>query len=239
MTAVDTAFHGLRRMISSGQLAAGQRFPPEAELCAELGVSRGSMREAVRMLSALGVVNSRHGSGVFVSQLRPEEIIGSLALTVDLLPLSGLLEMYEVRRVLEAHAASQAAARVTPEIATELESLLEAMEAETNVEVVSELDTRFHNLIASASGNPTLAAFLAVFRSRSRAYQIYGAEDGVDIKRISDESHRQIASGIIGHDPVLAAAAAASHVAQTESWLRRYQPQPVGSDRGPEVQPGA
>jgi GntR family transcriptional regulator, transcriptional repressor for pyruvate dehydrogenase complex len=124
VSAVDDAFHGLRQMISSGRLEAGQKFPPEPELCEELGVSRGSLREAVRMLSALGVIESRHGSGTYVSQLRPEEIIGSLALTVDLLPLSGLLDMYELRRVLESHAAAQAAAKVDDASADELLQLI-------------------------------------------------------------------------------------------------------------------
>jgi len=130
MSAVDDAFHGLRHMISSGRLGAGQRFPPEADLCRELGVSRGPLREAVRMLSALGAVESRHGSGVYVSALRPEDIFGSLALTVGLLPLSGLLDVYELRRVLESHAAAQAAARASTELLDELDGVLDALEAE-------------------------------------------------------------------------------------------------------------
>jgi GntR family transcriptional regulator, transcriptional repressor for pyruvate dehydrogenase complex len=224
VSAVDGAFHGLRHMIASGRLVAGQKFPPEADLCDELGVSRGSLREAVRMLSALGVIESRHGSGTYVSQLRPEEIIGSLALTVDLLPLSGLLDMYELRRVLESHAAAQAAARITAEAEAELLSLIEEMEATSNPDLASSLDARFHAAIAGAGGNPTLMALLGVFRSRSRAYQVFELPNGPDLKRISDLGHRAIAEAIVGRDPVAASVAAAAHVAQTEAWLRLYQP---------------
>ncbi|MFE1841955.1 FadR/GntR family transcriptional regulator [Streptomyces sp. SID9913] len=82
--------------------------PPEADLCEELGVSHGSPREAVRKLAALGVVEPRHGSGTYVSPPRPEDLIGSLSLTLQLLPPPDLLEPYEIRRVLEAHVAAQA-----------------------------------------------------------------------------------------------------------------------------------
>ncbi|WP_150309060.1 FadR/GntR family transcriptional regulator [Planctomonas psychrotolerans] len=228
MSAVEEAFHGLRRMISSGRLGPGQRFPPEADLCAELGVSRSSLREAVRMLSALGAAESRHGSGVYVSALRPEDIIGSLALTVDLLPLSGLLDMYELRRVLESHAAAQAAARSTDDINDRLDALLDALEACDDIEESAQLDSEFHETIATASGNPTMVALLGVFRARSRSYQMFGMPDGRSIKRTSDQAHRSIAHAIRVHDPVAASSAAASHVAQTETWLRFYRPQPTG-----------
>ncbi len=224
MSAVDTAFHGLRHMIASGRLGAGERFPPEGDLCDELGVSRGSLREAVRMLAALGVIESRHGSGTYVSALRPEDIVGSLALTVDLLPLSGLLDMYELRRVLEAHAAAQAAARLTPEVGEEIRRLIAEMEATSDPALASALDARFHAAIAAAAGNPTLEAFLVVFRSRSRSYQIFDLPEGPEIKHVSDLGHRAIADAVLSHDPVAASAAAAAHVAQTEAWLRRYRP---------------
>src|SRR5262245_36394201 len=124
---VDRAFHGLRHMIATGRLGPGERLPPENDLCEELSVSRGSLREAVRMLAALRVIESRHGSGTYVSALRPEDIIGSLSLTVDLLPLTGLLEVYEIRRVLEAHVAAQAAARITPDAHRQMYEYLEAI----------------------------------------------------------------------------------------------------------------
>ncbi|HEY0216418.1 MAG TPA: FadR/GntR family transcriptional regulator [Cellulomonas sp.] len=240
-TAIDGAFHRLRQMISSGRLGAGEKFPPEAELCAELGVSRGSLREAVRMLTALGVVQPRHGSGVYVSSLRPEELIGTLSLTVDLLPLSGLLEVYELRRVLESHVAGQAAARVTDDVAAELRALIEAMEATADQDDLVRLDATFHEVIARTGGNPTMVVLLGVFRSRSRDYQIYGTSDGARIKESSDQSHRRIAEAVIDGDPARAAAAAAEHVAQTESWLRKYATTLVPrrpEDEHPATRPG-
>ena len=226
MSAVDRAFHGLRHLIATGRLGPGERLPPENELCEDLGVSRGSLREAIRMLAALRVVESRHGSGTYVSALRPEDIIGSLSLTVDLLPLAGLLEVYEIRRVLEAHVAAQAAARLTAETQRRLFELLEAMETTEEPARVSELDHHFHTEIARIGGNPTLESLLAVFRARSRAYQVFTLPNGADIKRVSDEQHRAIATAIVNRDPVAAAGAAAAHVAHTEKLLHAFLPSP-------------
>jgi GntR family transcriptional regulator, transcriptional repressor for pyruvate dehydrogenase complex len=231
MSAVDKAFHGLRHMIATGRLGAGERIPPENELCEELGVSRGPLREAVRMLVALRIVEPRHGSGTYVSQLRPEDIIGSLSLTVDLLPLSGLLEVYELRRVLESHVAAQAAARVTPEALQTIFGHIEAMEAMEAMEdpsKISEIDHRFHTAIARIGGNPTLESLLGVFRARSRAYQVFTLPESAEIKRASDEEHRAIATAIANRDPVAAASAAATHVAHTERWLHAFLPPEAG-----------
>lgn len=228
VSAVEVAFQGLRAMISTGRLGAGQRFPIEAELCAELGVSRGSLREAVRMLAALGVVESRQGSGTYVSSLRAADIVGSLTLTVGLLPLDGLLEVYELRRVLEGHAAAQAAARRPDSLVQQMDDLLVRLEATDDPELTAELDHRFHSLVADAGGNPTLAALLDVFRSRSRSYQIFTSDSGARIKQASDEGHRAIADAIAVRDAGAAETAAAAHVAETERWLRRLQPPPAG-----------
>ncbi|MCW2805494.1 MAG: GntR family transcriptional regulator, transcriptional repressor for pyruvate dehydrogenase complex [Propionibacteriaceae bacterium] len=214
-------------MIASGRLGAGQRFPIESHLCEELGVSRSSLREAVRMLAALGVVEVRQGAGTYVSQLQAADIVSSLTLTVGLLPLEGLLEIYELRRVLEGHAASQAAARRTDEFVVEMEALLVELEACTDPDETAELDHRFHAMFASAAGNPTLASLLGVFRSRSRNYQIFTFPSGPEIKRVSDEGHRAIANAISARDAGAAASAASAHVAQTEVWLRRLQPPPA------------
>lgn len=225
MGAIDDAFHGLREIIASGELMPSQQFPSEAQLCDRLQVSRGSLREAVRMLGALGVIDSRHGSGTYVSALGPENIIGALALTVDLMPFEGLLDMYEVRRVLEAHASSQAASRMTEVATAKLGAILEALEATADDEEASELDAQFHETIVELAQNATLSVLLRVFRSRSRSYALFTLPAGLEIKQQSDLSHREILNALLQRDPATAAAAAAAHVIQTENWLRKHRPQ--------------
>ena len=165
---------------ASGPGASASR--PRTNSCEELGVSRGSLREAVRMLAALGVIEPRHGSGTYVSQLRPEDVIGSLSLTLELLPLSGLLEVYEIRRVLEAHVAAKAAARRTPETAKHALLAHRGDGGHRRPHRVSELDHRFHAEIARVGGNPTLASLLAVFRARSRNYQVFTLPEGPEMR---------------------------------------------------------
>ncbi|NGN63563.1 FadR family transcriptional regulator [Streptomyces sp. A7024] len=237
MSAVEKAFHGLRHMIATGRLGPGERIPPESDLCEELGVSRGPLREAVRMLSALGVVEPRHGSGTYVSQLRPEDVIRSLLLTFELLPLPGLLEIYEIRRVLEAHVAAKAAARRSAEEVETLFSLIEEMEATDDPTKASELDHRFHAEIARIGGNPTLASLLSVFRARSRQYQVFTLPEGPEMRQKSDADHRLMATGIADRDPGAAAGAAEAHVAQTERWLRAFMP-PVEEEGVPGTAAG-
>ena len=226
MSAIDDAFHGLRHIIASGELEPGQRFPPEADLCERLGVSRGSLREAVRMLDALGVIESRHGSGTYVSALEPANIIGALSLTVELMPFDAFIELYEVRRVLESHAASQAAARMTDAGVAELRDILDELEAREG-EQGTELDARFHETIARLAGNAALVELLRTFRSRSRAYQVFDLPSGSDMKQVSDRGHREILAALVNRDPASAETAAAAHVAQTEQWLRTHRPAPV------------
>ena len=224
MSALETALQGLRELIADGTLRPGDRLPSEGELCERLGVSRGSLREAIRMLAALGVLDTRHGSGSYVSELNAADLIKALSLTVGLLPLESIIELYELRRALEAHAASLAAARIDDETVARLDRVLTALEAETDDERQSDLDHEFHMGVAAVAGNAALANLLDVLRARSRAYRIFSTQDAARIKVLSDAGHRAVLRGLEARDPVAASAAAAGHVAQTEYWLRKHQP---------------
>ncbi|NEE00816.1 FadR/GntR family transcriptional regulator [Phytoactinopolyspora halotolerans] len=228
MSAVETALHGLRSIIADGTLGPGDKLPSEGELCEQLGVSRGSLREAIRMLAALGVLDTRHGSGSYVGELRAADVIESLSLTVGLLPLEAILELYELRRALEAHTASLAAARADDETIVELAAVLDELEDTTDGDEQSRLDHAFHMRIVELGGNDAFVAMLSVLRSRSRAYRIFSTADADEIKKLSDAGHRAILRALESRDPVAAAAAAAAHVAQTEVWLRKHRPPAAG-----------
>lgn len=222
MSALDTALHGLRALIADGALRPGDRLPSEGELCERLGVSRGSLREAIRMLAALGVLETRHGSGSYVGELRAADLIGSLSLTVGLLPMAGVLELTELRRVLEPHAAALAAARIDDETVAVLDGILSEIEASDDFEEHSRLDHAFHMTISEVAGNDALTSLIEVLRSRSRAYRIPDADDAAELKRNSDAGHRAILRGLAAADPVAASTAASAHVAATEYWVRLY-----------------
>ena len=228
MSALDTALHGLRALFADGALRPGDRLPSEGELCERLGVSRGSLREGIRMLAALGVLETRHGSGSYVSELRAADLIGSLSLTVGLLPMEGVLELTELRRILEPHAAALAAARIDVDTVERLSSLLDEIEASDDFEEHSRLDHAFHMTISEVAGNDALTSLINVLRSRSRAYRIPNAGDAAQLKSHSDEGHRAILRGLAEADPVAASAAASAHVAYTEYWVRRYSGDYVG-----------
>jgi GntR family transcriptional repressor for pyruvate dehydrogenase complex len=228
MAATDRALAGLRQMIASGELGPGARFPPEPELCERLGVSRSSLREAVRSMGALGVIESRHGSGTYVSSLDPATIVGGFSLTVDLVPLEGLLELFEVRRVLECHASALAAARAPDELIPKLTAILDELETTTDPDQIHELDSQFHGLIVAAGGNPTVTAFTEVIRGRGRHYRIFEpGQEFAAIKASSDRGHRSILAALAGRDPAAAAAATSEHITQTEHWLRTLRPEPT------------
>ena len=113
----------IRVMISSGELSPGDRLPPEHELAERLGVSRGSLREAVRALSQIKVLDVRRGDGTYVTSLAPTELLSGLAFAVELLQPQGLEEVLEVRRLLLPPAAALAAQRVTQEQLAEMHAV--------------------------------------------------------------------------------------------------------------------
>lgn len=236
MTALERALHGLRTLIADGDLTPGEKLPSEEELGTRLGVSRGPVREAIRTLSALGVLETRRGSGSYVGRLNAADMIQSLSLTVGLLPLEGVLELVEMRRALESHAAAQAAARIEAGDLHDLDLLLSQIEATTDEDAYSRLDHRFHMRVTRIGGNDAVSSLLEVIRSRSRAYRVDNKEDALMVKTLSDAGHRAILRALQAHDPVAASAAASGHVAQTEYWLRKYPQGPLPLPRTGEDQ---
>ena len=166
MSVTSRAIDSIRAMISSGELSPGDRLPPEHELAERLGVSRGSLREAVRALSQINVLDVRRGDGTYVTSLAPSELLSGLAFAVELLQPQGLEEVLEVRRLLLPPAAALAAQRVTQEQLAEMHAVVDQLEVATDPDEIAGLHRRFQALVGDATGNETLSSILRALQLR-------------------------------------------------------------------------
>lgn len=144
----------IKRLIGSGEWPVDSKIPSENELAAMMGVSRVSIRSALQKLSSVGLIESRHGEGTFVSKMDGRQIMNML-LPVAVLTNDNQKYMVEFRRVIESEQAYLAASRITSEEMDKLRANYRAMEkVGPDSRECSELDVEFHMLVARASKNP-------------------------------------------------------------------------------------
>jgi GntR family transcriptional repressor for pyruvate dehydrogenase complex len=150
------------RKIENGELSAGDRIPTERELVEQLGVSRASIREALRAMELIGLVESKVGGGTYIKSLTVDRAFTNLArvLTAD---NQYLLDMYEVRILLETYSVRQAARKRTEGHLAMLKSSLDVLKKDMAQERGRvEADTLFHKTLAEAAGNAALISVLSL-----------------------------------------------------------------------------
>lgn len=220
MAVTDEAIEKIKEMIISGRLAPGSRLPREPDLAADLGLSRNSLREAVRALSLVRILEVRQGDGTYVSSLEPEVLLDAMGFLVDFHQDASVLDFLAVRRILEPAATARAALVMSDEA---IDRLREAAAQDTLTTQVTELvehDLAFHTQIAVGSGNSVLASMLesiSMPTSRARVWRGLTQQDAV-AQTIAQ--HEGIVAAIAGRDPDLAQARALVHIAGVEDWLR-------------------
>jgi GntR family transcriptional repressor for pyruvate dehydrogenase complex len=216
----EAAIQEVRQLIATGQLVPGQRLPPEPELAEALGTSRSTVREAVRALVTARVLDVRRGDGTYVTSLRPELLLAGIGAAADLLQGDFTIELLEVRRILEPAATRMAATRIDDEALAELDACLHQMSAASSQDELVEHDERFHQLVATTTGNATLASMLTGVSSRTTRGRAWRGivEAGATERTISE--HAAILAALRARDPQLAEAAALLHVSTTEAWFR-------------------
>ena len=202
----------IQDMILDGRLTPGQKLPPERALSEALGVSRPTVREAFRSLQAMNILESRHGSGTFVSSLGVEELLAPLQFVLSLAE-GGLTHLFEVRLLLEPGAARLAAARASDhEIAAMRDCVRRTdTEARHDHRALLRLDIELHQLILRAAGNPLLEhlmAALSVLGAESRSFT--AQLPGVSEKTIAE--HQEIVAAIAARDPGAAGDAMDAHL---------------------------
>jgi GntR family transcriptional regulator, transcriptional repressor for pyruvate dehydrogenase complex len=221
MAVTDAAIEQIKSMIVSGELAPGDRLPPEKDLAESLGLSRSSMREAVKALEVMRVLDVRRGDGTYVTSLEPHLLLEAISFVVDMHDDNSLLEIFAVRRLLESHTASVAARTAGEKELEELYSEVAMTADMTDIESLVAHDLRFHSAIAQAAGNSYLASLLDSLTSqtvRARIWRGLTEEDAVE-RTLSE--HRAITDAIAARDADLASALATAHVSGVERWLQR------------------
>lgn len=228
MSVTDEAIAKIRDLITSGQLNPGDQIPPEQELAALLGISRSSLREAVKALSQAQVLHVRRGDGTYVSSLEPRLLLSGMAFAIELMQEQGLAEIFEVRRLLEPAATALAAERISDAQVTALHDSLGDMKRAQDPEELVMRDIDFHAHIAEASGNASLCSILDAVSTRSLRARVWRVTT-VGLKSMTLSQHGTILDALAERDASLAHSAAVIHVSQSERWLREYLRQPQSS----------
>ncbi len=216
----DLAITRIKDMIAAGKLVPGQRLPREQDLARELGLSRNSLREAVRALTMIKVLETRQGDGTYVTSLDPRLLLDAVAFVTHLLRDHQVVEVWEVRRLLEPAATALAAARMTDADHAELGRRFARFEEAVSVDDVMQADIEFHRFIHRCAGNSVLESLLDTLSTQTLRVRAWRKETDEQHRRAVLEEHRAMFRAILARDPELARAASAMHVAEGESWLR-------------------
>jgi DNA-binding FadR family transcriptional regulator len=221
MALTDEAIDKIKGMITSGELGPGDRLPKEADLAERLGLSRNSLREAVKALSMIRVLDVRQGDGTYVTSLEPDLLLDALSFVVDFHRDDTVLQFLEVRRILEPAATALATQRMTDADIAKLQIVLDELGDTPTIEALVANDLEFHRLIASGSGNAVLCSLIDGLSGPTTRARIWRGLTQEGAAARTREQHQAIVDAITSREPDLARSWAAIHVAGVEQWLRR------------------
>lgn len=214
------AIESVKEMIIRGDLKPGDRLPNEEDFALKLGLSRNSMREAVRALCAMRILVSRQGDGTYVSSLEPNQLLETLNFAVEIAGAESVLDFLHVRRILESQATQIAAAKRTDSDLIELRRIHALSLKETDPDRLMSIDMQFHQTIAALCHNPVLSSLLDVVSNptvRARVWRGRSEDKGSNIFR---REHALILNAIERRDPWGAGVEAYNHVMGVERWVR-------------------
>ena len=215
----------LEGAIREKKLLVGSKLPTEREMCESFGVSRTALREALRRLSARGLISIQKGSGMYVSEIKIDDAIKTLNLYYDLKFDNNLLaQIIEVRCVFEPEIARLAAANRTEEGLVELtENLVQFEQCDPdNTQMEADLDNNFHLIITKATLNPIMQISMEPIYSllpRMRNY-IYGNIDGE--KEFTLQAHTSLLHAIREKDGSTAHSIMEKHLMRTKEIYEKH-----------------
>jgi len=200
----------IRDMIDRGELAVGDKLPPERRLAELFSVSRNTVREAIRSLAEQGLVESRQGAGTFVSHADSRDFATTFAGAI-LRGQPELREIFEIRKIVEPEIAGMAARNASPGDITRMEAILADQErAVVKGESTSRHDLELHATLAEASGNSVMRAMVRTLHDELYESRVAGLQS----------PSRQQAS-LAAHKAIVQAVKH-GHVLQAEKAMREH-----------------
>jgi GntR family transcriptional repressor for pyruvate dehydrogenase complex len=198
---VDRVVDEIQRVIVSGQLEPGMKLLPERELADELGVSRTVIREAVRILVAKGLLETKPGVGTIVRQVTSDQIVEPLSLLLRTQEDGISVEhLHQVRHMLEVEIAGLAALQATEDDIAELTGLLDKMEAVLDIpEAFVTRDADFHRGLAKTTHNPLLIILLDSIRDLMQEVRLLVTRHP-DLRQKVMPDHRKILERVAAKD---------------------------------------
>src|SRR4051794_16444287 len=207
-------------MIVAGDLRPGDRLPREVDLAERLGLSRNSLREAVKALSLIRVLDVRQGDGTYVTSLAPQMLLDALNFIVDFHRDDTVLEFFEVRRILEPSATALAAERMNDADIDDLRKVLTGLREDATIDEMVANDLEFHHRIAAGSGNVLLCSLIDSLSGPTTRARIWRGLTQAGAVERPREQHAAILDAIATRQADLARSWATVHVAGVEEWLR-------------------
>lgn len=219
---VDTVVSALQAQIATGEWDVDDRIPTELELVAQLGVSRSSVREGVRSLVQLGLLETRQGDGTYVVAKDPTQVALRRALGG-----ADPREVMRVRQALDALAAREASRNRTDDEVAHLRAQLRARTAAAKIgdEVAfTRHDVAFHIGVVAASHNALLAGIYASFDASLHAAVLSNAGPSMAIDGTPDDDHEALLQAIADQKPDAAGVAALAVVVRSEQFMDSGDP---------------
>jgi len=197
---VHNIMEQIKDAMASGALRRGDRLPPEPQLADELQVSRASLREVLKVLESLGILETRRGAGTFIAK-KPKQQVADSLLFLLLLEDGTESQLVELRYVLETSFTKLAQQRVQPRHLAALEASISELErAIERGEVDVDIDIAFHRAVLEATGNPF------VIQVGTSIFELFRESMGRGIRTNSAaavEHHRMIVDALRSKDPAL------------------------------------
>jgi GntR family transcriptional regulator, transcriptional repressor for pyruvate dehydrogenase complex len=211
--AVEKAILLIRDLIREENLRIGARLPAERELAKQFRVGRPAVREAVRALGIMGVLSTRRGSGTYVASLLGDLSDWPSRILLDETNFP-LLQLLEVRQMIEPKAAALAASRATDNQLARMESHLRAQGSPASLETFAQEDVLFHEAVLEAAGNLVLRNLFSTLRPMLVMSRKLTARTTPDLPKILQQ-HRTIFEAIRLGQPALAEEAMSQHLRTT------------------------